>query len=489
MQTLAGNPHLMVALCQPKFVLRRALDAVISEIASAIKQQPENQIAFVLTHAVYYLGDRQEFVFLLGESTLERLAPDAVVTLTDDIYDVFSHLSRPGEIFGYSSVQSIPRELHTIISLLYILHWREQEFSFSEHLASELGLPHILLATKHPAETLAQWLFTDRKCVYLSHPITELRAGIDSDDETAVLTARTINRLYDVLQASENCVVFAPTTIDELRFADVPGALSGAGGLMLKRWPLLCDSADSLLYAPSSPGGLDLDQVFREASEPTSAVLLETLKVLRNAILQQISFRDRVLVDQSDGLFLWRPYYGGRLSTGMYAELEHLVALQKKDPENSRFAVIHVGPQEEWAHFLANELVGEFGVQLDPLPIARFLASGEARELWRQYKQSPEALTQVDAALAGRGIYIGPGPKKRGALSGAPEVQRRLIWRHLIDKHSGYRQGRTSAVPNFSNDISSFLMEFQESKGKVVKNLLDDPGEQEAVSDLRSIFR
>ena len=208
---------------------------------TVVKANPADCI--LLFHASWYRNGR--FFSPISWGDLLYFQPDCIITLIDDIYDVW---------------QRIEEGRHdTHFSLDEILAWRSVEISNSNTLALNLRLdptklnltkvpmdfkpfvgrsiPHFVMSIKHSVETFHRLIFEreTRPLVYASFPITRTRgrsarvADIDS--------FRT--RLHDA-----GAIVVDPLTIDELRLAEDDPAWLGLGDdarfqdYQRKRWKI-----------------------------------------------------------------------------------------------------------------------------------------------------------------------------------------------------------------------------------------------------------
>jgi hypothetical protein len=222
---------------------------------------------------------------------------------------------------------------NAMLDLLQVLDWRSIELMLSDSLAQSLGCPHYIFAVKHPIQTFYDLICTDKRIVYLSHPISEPRrmemAG--RIDEARAFVAK-MSQIIARLQADST--VIEPTTIDELR-------IRGSGGNLGTRWPFQPDERE-LLYEPPEPcPGAARPFVFPSGWESDDRPEIGEsglTRNLRNAIGQQIDARDHGLVEQSRIIACYRPLYEGNASGGVREELEHygrLVSLNLRSAEAS----------------------------------------------------------------------------------------------------------------------------------------------------------
>ena len=138
-----------------------------------------------------------------------------VVTLIDDVYDTFDRLTTEGHVFAPVGRDRRSREW----VMLKILQWREFEVQQAKRFAADLGIPHYLFAVKHRIDNFERLLKPDPFVIYLSHPITDVRAQSMTGSDASSF-ARFLRDVSDQLGAHSGGVVVEPTAIDEMRFED-----------------------------------------------------------------------------------------------------------------------------------------------------------------------------------------------------------------------------------------------------------------------------
>ncbi len=308
---------------------RDAFEAVWQEVENELDR---NDVILHL-HLCYFLHSTREFFFPADLDALKEKASDRVVgviTLIDDIYDCHRQL------FDDSGAFDAPETCEAaVLDLLTTLDWRSKETLFADSLAAAWdGKPHYVFAVKHPMETFFDLLYSDKKTIYLSHPISEarqiLREGNTSD---ARLIVREISELVARLRSRH--VVIEPTAIDEARMKpDLKGRPSGNLEI---RWPFDQNTRQLLFQPPTTrqsefafPVGWEEDH---RSDIPHSALLGK----LQNAILCQINARDHSLVEQSKLIACYRPLFRGNASRGVKEELKHvrrLIELEVRSPDD-----------------------------------------------------------------------------------------------------------------------------------------------------------
>ncbi len=129
-----------------------------------------------------------------------------------------------------------------------------------------------------------------------------------------------------------------PTGIDELRFQ--LDAASSPLPILEPRWPIPTIETLYTLPEQTNPDPeharllLSNDKYLAENWGPR-------LRALINVIGTEVAFRDHHLVVATDGLLVYRPFYGnGKTSRGVAAEVEHWRSLTENGPRR-RAAFIH----------------------------------------------------------------------------------------------------------------------------------------------------
>jgi hypothetical protein len=224
-----------------------------------------------------------------------------VITLVDDVFDAYLHLSRKPtdddqddvEVFSdwgnhhsnryHDMVQAAgDTDLHAAMRLdaaanaaavvRRLLAWRQSELLASENYASTNGIDFALLGVKQSRQVLEALLGLGShlsETVYLSHPITDVRREAISKrtslgDDPLVKTINGLpQQVYE--QTRGGLSVLVPTAIDELRFETTPLSLatspSGyrvATGRLDERWPTTVSEEQLIWKPPASVGSTAL---------------------------------------------------------------------------------------------------------------------------------------------------------------------------------------------------------------------------------------
>lgn len=316
-----------------------AFNDVELEIENIKKSNPD-RVIFLSIHACYFHYKTQEYISLIDIKKLASLNPEFFVTLIDDIYDIHQRLTKLGGIYHD---EKFPTKTGMILRYLRLLDWRAKETMMSRFLAKQLGLKSFLFAVKHPYETLTNLIYEpDLPIAYLSHPISEVRRlEMQGKWDEADKIRSEITELSEYL--TTGFTTFLPTSIDEFRIVNKKVILKDANGEpveekhfyshLSQRW-----DRDNYLnpknilyknsefhdendlwekYNPEMHDELEVDQVSNQL-----------LTALADVISDQVSTRDYTLVEQSNVLIIYRPFFNGNPSGGVKEEFNYYQILQ-----------------------------------------------------------------------------------------------------------------------------------------------------------------
>jgi hypothetical protein len=303
--------------------------------------------AYITFHACWFHLGTEEYIPAVNPQSLLTHRAKCLVTLIDDVYDTRTRLRHDGRLlldeFGAASESECIQQ--AIRQLLQVLHWRMQEIFSSEYLANSVtGGKHFLFPIKHPCQTLFKLLYelhTPR--VYLSHPISEPRRLLvrpqQQRKQEGAHCMQEIQQLSSFLRQS--FTLFEPTAIDELRF--VRTLLDGREivvPILSERWALPEDEGRLLWIRPEQYGDklafdCDLSLTLRQFTQKpknkqakqTLQAVAESTRIFSEQLEAQVNARDHKLVEQSDGLAVFRPFYRGNRSTGVEEEIKHVQKL------------------------------------------------------------------------------------------------------------------------------------------------------------------
>lgn len=247
---------------------------------------------YVSMHLTYCV--RGEFVSLIHIDSIKNLQPTQIITLIDDIYEVWCRIVK----------RDRDRGTNFRLKLWQILSWRSIEIAMAGMLARFLDLPHFVVSVKHPTSMLYKLIYeTELPPFYLSLPITNVRNESSNRNELDQMRR----------QVHENLVAFDPLTIDE----SVPTLFELAG----QQDEIEYSPTDPRLRWPFNPEGTLVEG--RADIFPFRIPSDEILDV-EQFITASVPTRDYRLVDQAKVLAAYRPQYKrSDFSKGMYAEFLH----------------------------------------------------------------------------------------------------------------------------------------------------------------------
>lgn len=281
------NPQYQVQLW------RRAGQSILEELTT---NRPDH--ALMSMHITCYAQGR--LFSLIDLQTLQQFRPDFIITLIDDVLDIWGTIVQRDRAQG----------THFRLRLRELLAWRSAEITFGDFLARALSsdrrVSHYVVAVKHPATTLYRLLLSSDGFarIYAAFPITSTRDDKDSRQEIDDTRA----------ELHERFLAFDPLTLDE----DVPAVFELAAGTnggtvtideSTSRWPI--PLAGTLLSGAERPYPITIEK--------------QELLDVRDDIKQQVRIRDYTLIDQSSCVAGYRPKCDRRLSQGMIAEFQYAV--------------------------------------------------------------------------------------------------------------------------------------------------------------------
>jgi hypothetical protein len=365
-------PEAMIsALALPREVLVPCWQAAFESLVKATllgadtestDQAPNDAPLVLAAHMCYYHQQTREFAPLVDFELLGRLfQPDVVVTLVDDVEEMFERLRQPGQMYSKYDYRGSAGLALRCAHLAQLIHWRASESAFAEAFARFRRCPHYVLAGKHPMDTLVKLLSDPgRPTVYLSHPISGPRRQLNKGNRGAFDEfAGALEQVASSLR--RHITVFEPTTIDEFRFRsfELAGAPDCKSGTVFvpelgERWPLPNHGEDLVLGSvnTSDPKPFDasllaeyetarrrdprgstrsgvrglLSRIRAAFTRPPDWFReLDIASVLVGALVGEIgravTARDLKLVGQCKHLVVVRPLFNGRSSGGVGEEI------------------------------------------------------------------------------------------------------------------------------------------------------------------------
>lgn len=169
-----------------KEVRKRACKKIFKKIKEEEKQTGENIVALVSTRACYY--HRSTPIRSLDD-THKSLNPKLCINLIDDIQDITTNMTADNR--------------WETMSIIDFLRWRDFETRDAEEWAKNLGLETYILPVKEPSITLLDLLFSNKKRVYLSFPMTHASEEMKKKKEKFVKKLREQFIVFDPLSIKE----------------------------------------------------------------------------------------------------------------------------------------------------------------------------------------------------------------------------------------------------------------------------------------------
>lgn len=345
-------------------------------------------VSIVILTLEYYKSETYEFYSPINHEVLLKSSPKNILTLIDDIYDCYYHLSRDGEVFAESMIGqevdsklkgglSVPLRLKyktalqwVIKNLQRILIWRWREIEAGAALAKSLGINQNVLATKHPIEHGVFLLLGEHTAefpnigeyysIYISHPISrprEMSIGDGNFPKFVDHLSDVIGKMHSNRDGKPNIIAIMPTAIDEFRIFSDRDYLYP---LLSKRWPF--DESNSLwslppefteykdferdgiggMFNPPINGSGDrldtrLPKNIKKEIFISDAEISGMLRTFIELMTMQMSGRDHLLVKQSFGFFLYRPLFDEiKFSRGVQMELITYEKIFKSESKGKR---------------------------------------------------------------------------------------------------------------------------------------------------------
>lgn len=360
------------------------------------REASDTQHTILCFHSSLYAARRNEHFsttsLAIADPRLQDV--DRVVTLIDDIFDMWSRLGGQstdlfhqaswlrrrleaqdldelvqydhgaqtlsyndltGSLLGLDAKSYNRVVIDSSVSILnQILNWRHLDMIQGEALATALSAELTVLGVKHPAAALESLVKSPAaKTSYLSHPISRPRRTYLSDSTGGWPdVVRDSNELSSRF-ATHGIVLVCPTAIDEFRLSQplskrdaesgkktFPEGLHRRKFALTERWPLLTAQEESLNSTSAPDSRLvhcDLANVDDDLDfEGVSTRTLESL------IYSEVPFRDHFLVNHTNAFLVYRPLYEeGSFSAGVRNEITHWQASYGAGEINRRALYVH----------------------------------------------------------------------------------------------------------------------------------------------------
>ncbi len=288
--------------------------AVCTKVLEEIEEKDPRH-AFLLAHGVYFRN--KMFRSIVDLNLIRRFRPGIILVLIDDAHDVVARIAKKEKSEGTGSKctfaeaiewRTVETMLGDLLSRNLFLPQSALDKIFSERSTESVQqaigrfqnfvgdrVPCFVVARKHPPQMVYSLLFERwRLVVYASYPISSTRFIKSAVNE--------INRFRAKLTAE--FTVFDPVTIDEY-------PITRKRPVAIKRW--------------SMPG-------LKTNVNGIKSMTVKKFKSLETDVLRVIEARDFRMVDQSDCLVAYRPYYGARSAPASGVDREMLQSLGSGKP-------------------------------------------------------------------------------------------------------------------------------------------------------------
>lgn len=180
----------------------------IAKTLEDLRKGSENTLVIVPMHSVFYW--KSLFKDAVKDEFVEWLTPDLFITIVHNMNEVKANLDKD----EYSRFPGI--------TLQEILHWRQRELQQTSRWAETFRKGHIVMPRNEPIETLYGVLFTERKKIYFSYPMS-------------YVTAKEMNKAKKLIEKLRvmGYVVFNPDSIDDAKYiSEIYKQLGAKGGII-----------------------------------------------------------------------------------------------------------------------------------------------------------------------------------------------------------------------------------------------------------------
>lgn len=326
-----------------KIALRLSLEELESQLKSNF---PDGGYGILTIHPVLFTHRTREFAEPYSASVLRELTAELdldlelIVSLHDDIYDIYRRLMDPGDLFNPIVTREPDPEKgykrepkRDFYELLLILSWRDRELASAHSLAVEADINHLLYHRKGRLDSLAKYIFESKPIIYFSHPISQPRRDLLEKPEEGKCKIPDPDRGRRLQSNIQNFAdrlagivpIIEPTAIDEYRInIDGFDQVSDVDlrhmilPPVTKRWPrgggTRADKGGADEFTLESNGQLEVkEKIFKDFNfDDCTVEEIKSLKpicyVLQNEIRRQIGVRDYALSEQADAVIAYRPF-------------------------------------------------------------------------------------------------------------------------------------------------------------------------------------
>lgn len=253
-------------------------DMAFEEVATRIKNSTDT--CLVSTPSVFEWGGASMFGF--DKEHIELLQPDFIVVIVDDFVRVKKRL------------QGDPEWRDKEFSLEMIAKWRRSGIDRVWQIAHEFSppIPSYIIALEHDPQVLFDLLFTNKKKVYLSFPITRKTLGL-------------LSKVFDFAERlSKYYVVFNPLTIYDWN--------------IVRKWKKVVDEANK--GGNPIPTRFTCVIPYRDGKRKYTCDSAEVERIVVDARHQIVS-RDYKMIGSADYVIVYHPTED--ISAGVMCEMVH----------------------------------------------------------------------------------------------------------------------------------------------------------------------
>jgi hypothetical protein len=460
-----------LALPQLADLCQRAFEATLGAIP------PSDDLVLLTFHPVLFHQGTSEFAVpykstrMFGALQERNLEVHRIVSIHDDIYDVYSRLVAPQRLFPPHTDAQERDILRDIGNQLLLLDWRDRELAISRALAPGFEAEHLLFHAKGRIASFWRTVWDGQPCVYFSHPISQPRCDMlgiarppkcmAADKDRGVKLRDDCQRMAKLL--SEVSALVEPTAIDELRINNDEDALAAIPPqefrsrflpLLSERWPLgmatrlrgeVANSRNEDTMTPSSSPWVTQEHDIELKQKPQQ--LVSAIELLKREIGRQISVRDHVLAFQADVVVAYRPYSLPDLPNvtgGVREELNTMRRRAAHGEEMRKPSIVILHPPEDEQRRRVNTLrillketsrMKDLFCEVSPAAFDRFFADVESVVANLDLTEE-EIFGAIDSHLKEHKIQLSVTPGASvmadGELAQADATRRELL-RHLSE--------------------------------------------------------
>ena len=265
---------------------------------------------FLNMHLSYYKNSEfyPPFIPLYFKEIFTQL-PDSkiqIITLIDDIFVIWKKILDREKSVGFTN---------TKLSLREILVWRSLESLHGEALQEYVNISeegsqranHFMVSIRHPHETFQNLIFKKSNSkIYLSYHISESRKT-----KEGIAEINQFRKTMHNFGKKENIVIFDPVAIDELAIV-----------FALKKERAKNKNLKKLTFKEKDRWPLNIANLNVKKIKWPIQIPISEIDEVGTDISNQIRSRDYTLVDKATHLAVYRPYFNGRLSKGVDAEIK-----------------------------------------------------------------------------------------------------------------------------------------------------------------------